>query len=232
MKTVFYFLLGLILLSTFISGNYSPVGIVRAQQASGTRIDIGIQPNGEYNVSYLELQKNTTYTIYFWNELPAAYNLVIAVSGRNVTTNTLNNNTDLVIGPTLSNNTSDYGSPGKFWEANWTTPNADTYIIYFCPFPGRFPTTLGIFVIGSPTYAPPIQIPSEGPSQASTIINDFLIGGIVLLGSIFIVVCLISFIKYKKFPGWQLTAFFLLIIALEVFFLIIVNINSFSTTYF
>ena len=217
----------------FSFSNNSHSSNVVAQAATGTRIDIGVKPNNQYNTSYLELQKNTTYTLYFWNPFPdAAYNLVIAVSGRNVTANTLYNNTDLVIGPTNYNSSSDYGGTGKFWTTQWTTPDNDTYIIYFCPFPGRYPTTLGIFVIGSPIYAPPIQIPSEGPATSKILINYLLVGSIILLAGVLIVVCLISYLKFKKLPSWQLITFFLAVIAIEIIFLIFANIESLSVMYF
>ncbi len=109
-----------------------------------------------YNVSVFKLEKNTTYTIIFHNPDPTPHNLVIATDGR-IIRNALDAvelEGDIVLGPSFNDDNPE--APGT-WMTNWTTPNEDQYITFYCSIIGHFEKGMhGYFQIGSPPGEPPV----------------------------------------------------------------------------
>ncbi len=108
-----------------------------------------------YNVSVIKLEKNTTYTIVFSNPDPTPHNLVIAVDGRRINTalDAAETDGDLILGPTANDNNP---VAPRTWSMEWTTPNEDKYVIFFCSFVGHFEKGMhGYFQIGNPQEQPP-----------------------------------------------------------------------------
>ena len=142
-------------------------------------IHIGTRSGTKYNVTSIELEQATTYTIYFWNGRTEFHNLVIAKSGRIVTDATTNiQSDDILIGPDSSDfNSSDRGGFGRDpWIGEFTTPSEEKEITYFCSFSGHFAAGMkGTFKVGSTSSSSSSSSSQSISTPGFEIIFGFLI---------------------------------------------------------
>ncbi|MHA2225041.1 MAG: hypothetical protein ACXAC8_07540 [Candidatus Hodarchaeales archaeon] len=153
----------------------STVGATPAKPANNV-INIGVAHGTKYNVTFIQLEPTTTYTIYFWNERAEFHNLVIAKSGRTVTTATASvQSGDILIGPASSSvDSSDKGGPDRDpWIGELTTPSEETNITYFCSFSGHFAAGMtGTFKVGITADSSSQSTSTSDQTSQSTTTSD------------------------------------------------------------
>jgi hypothetical protein len=147
----------------FLSATYAlMVSATPESPANGTDVVITAITGTQYDKKAIDLHKNTQYHIIFWNnETDVWHNLIVAADGREVTSGTAANppdSGDLVLGPlpTEAVSSNSGGKPTSVWNGTFTTPNEDTYIMFYCSFAGHFDSGMwGYFKVGEPTGNPP-----------------------------------------------------------------------------
>ena len=140
-------------------------------------IAIEITKYGIYNTSNIEIDvsKNTTYTIIFVNQYSEVFDLTILKPGIYVTnlncTNITSQFYDLQLGP-ISNTTV---------ERTWSSPNFETWIIYYdSHYSGCGGTgTLQLIKVGTPTQSPPFTSYTEPGFETGILI--IAVSGLVFL---------------------------------------------------
>lgn len=142
-------------------------------------IHIGTASGPKYNVTSIELEQATTYTIYFWNLRAEFHNLVIANSGRVVTVATASiQSDDILIGPDPSSidSTDKGGSDRDPWIGELTTPSENKEITYFCSFSSHFVAGMkGSFRVGSTSSSSSSSSAQSISAPGFEIIFGFLI---------------------------------------------------------
>ncbi|MFW9854991.1 MAG: Heimdall-CTERM domain-containing surface protein [Candidatus Thorarchaeota archaeon] len=150
---------GIMFLSIIVPLNLSATTNTPTQ---GTTITITALTGTLYDKKAIDVQKNTQYTIVFWNnESGVWHNLIVAADERIVTSATASDTPksgDLVLGPlpAEANTGNSGGTETSVWNTTFTTPDKDTYIMFYCSFSGHFDAGMwGYFKVGNPTGNPP-----------------------------------------------------------------------------
>ena len=186
-----------------------------------SKIEISAISNLLYDKDIILLARNTSYTLIFHNDIIEVHNLVVAIDMRIPTEDTLYDPNDLVIGPNPLDGieTSDYGAPGKSWSVKLTTPDNDTFLIFFCSIQGHFRTMRGYFVIGDPAGDPPIELNFDRAAAVQMVIA-YLVGAMIT----YIGVLSLFFLSFRRrkmrIPKalWGISA---AIIGILIFFLVL-----------
>ena len=147
MKKFNFFLMLLLAASMAIM---SPVAPTHAQDNT---IVIGVVSGQlKFNVTEINLDTNTEYTIIFVNndEFGASHNLRIDVNGDLQSNDNIDDTADTTIGVA---NTDSAGAAGKAdGSAKWTgtyTTGSDGEVLYYCGFPGHYDSGMsGKFIVG------------------------------------------------------------------------------------
>lgn len=126
----------------------TPVSTQTVITPVGNKIFIGVDANGglAFNGSEIDVSLNTNYTIVFVNQQSTPHDLTILKPGAIITSTNASNPTSAY----ESYSTGAVTSNTK--TGNWTSPNSNVWLAFFCSQPGHFDSGMkGVVKVGSPT---------------------------------------------------------------------------------
>ncbi|MFW9855482.1 MAG: hypothetical protein ACFFFG_10500 [Candidatus Thorarchaeota archaeon] len=147
---------GLVLLGIMVVIFANQAVLASVHREEEHKIVITAMTGTQYDKKAIKLQKNTLYEITFWNnETGVWHDLIIAMDGRRIANYEAMypKNGDIVLGPlpveASANNAGGTGT--SVWTGNFTTPDSNGYIRFFCSYAGHFDAGMrGYFKIGEP----------------------------------------------------------------------------------
>ena len=154
-----YLLIMMLGVATFLVFSTAPA----TTQAQDNTIVIGIV-SGQlaFNVTKINLDTNTNYTIIFVNNdaFGASHDLNIDVNGNLQSGGDVNDKADIRIGAEPSNPSAAAGAANgsKFWTGSYMT-GGDGEVLYYCAFPGHYSSGMyGTFIVGAGKKSPGFEL--------------------------------------------------------------------------
>ena len=166
-----------IILFLFVLSFGSSLGVIanlteKSLKPTSNTIVIGMDfeiGNG-YNITEIDVPKNTNYTIIFVNSQKYIHDLIILKPGIVVnelnSTNITSNFYDLKLGP-ITNTTV---------KGTWLSPNFNTWIIYYDDLSSAdFTGSASLLKVGSPNQSPPFVLNTEPGFDTSGVILSIVV---------------------------------------------------------